>query len=167
VLVAIIKNQKELSFFKKYIKNSFVQEFVEGVEYTIDGVSDLRGRMIATSPRIRLETKGGLAIKSITVNDSQLINFVKKIVEGLKIIGPFNVQCIKKGKEMKFIEVNSRFPSGGLPLTVKAGLNIPLIIVKLLLGMKIKKTIIKPGIVMTRYWDAVILKKVKNKYQLL
>jgi carbamoyl-phosphate synthase large subunit len=160
-------NWEELYFFKKYIKNSFVQEFVEGEEYTIDGINDLKGKMIAASPRIRLETKGGLAVKSITANSPQMVKFTKKIVEGFKIKGPFNVQCIKKGKEIKFIEVNSRFPSGGLPLTVKAGLNIPLILVKLLLGHKIKKPKIKPNVVMTRYWEAIILKKINKKYQTL
>jgi carbamoyl-phosphate synthase large subunit len=165
--VVKVNNWEELYFFKKYIKNSFVQEFVEGEEYTIDGINDLRGKMIAASPRIRLETKGGLAVKSITVNSPQMVKFTKKIVEGFKIKGPFNVQCIKKGKEIKFIEVNSRFPSGGLPLTVKAGLNIPLILVKLLLGHKIKKSKIKPNVVMTRYWDAIILKKINKKYQAL
>jgi carbamoyl-phosphate synthase large subunit len=160
-------NWEELYFFKKYIKNSFVQKFVEGKEYTIDGINDLQGKMITASPRIRLETKGGLAIKSITVNSPQMVKFTKKIVEGFKIKGSFNVQCIKKGKEIKFIEVNSRFPSGGLPLTVKAGLNIPLILVKLLLGKKIKKPKVKPNVVMTRYWDAIIIKKINKKYKIL
>ena len=162
--VTKVTNWEELLFFKKYIKDSFIQEFVEGDEYTIDGVSDLKGKMIAASPRVRLETKGGLAVKSRTIDDSQMIEIVKKIVEKFKIIGPFNVQCIKKGKELKFIDINSRFPSGGLPLTVKAGLNIPLILVKLLLGKKVKKPKIKPNMTMTRYWDAIILKKVNDRY---
>jgi len=165
--VTKVVNWKELYFFKNYIKNSFIQEFVEGEEYTIDGLNDLKGRMVAASPRIRLEIKGGLAVKSITVNCPEMVKLTKKIVEGFKIKGPFNIQCIKKGKEIKFIEVNSRFPSGGLPLTVKAGLNIPLILIKLLLGKKIKKIKIKPNIVMTRYWDAIILKKIDKKYQIL
>jgi len=165
--VTRINNWKDLIFFTNYFQNSIVQEFVEGQEYTVDGVSNLKGKMIAASPRIRLETKGGLAVKSITIFDSQIVNYTKKIVEGLNIIGPFNAQCFKKGKIIKFIEVNSRFPSGGLPLTVKAGLNIPLIIIKFLLGKKIEKPRIKENIIMTRYWDAIIIKKVKNKYKIL
>jgi len=165
--VVKVLNWKELFFFKKYIKNSFIQEFVEGEEYTIDGICDLKGNMIAASPRIRLKTKGGLAVKSITIFDPQIIDYTKKIVERFKIIGPFNVQCIKRGKQVKFIEVNSRFPSGGLPLAVKAGLNIPLIVIKLLLGEKIEKPRIKENIIMTRYWDAIIVKKINNKYKIL
>ena len=163
----IVNNWEELFFFKKYIANSFIQEFIKGQEYTIDGINDLQGKMIAASPRIRLETKGGLAVKSITVNESQMVRLTKKIVEGFKIKGPFNVQCFKKGKNVNFIEVNSRFPSGGLPLTVKAGLNIPLILIKLILGKKINKPKIKSGLMMTRYWDAIIFKRIQNKYKIL
>ena len=160
-----VKNREELNFFRKYIKKSIIQECAIGDEYTIDGVSDFEGKMLAASPRIRLETKGGLAVKSITIEDLQMVNFTKKIVENLKVVGPFNVQCFKYKKSLRFVEINSRFPSGGLPLTVKAGLNIPLILIKLLLGKKIGKINIKTGIIMTRYWDSIILKKIKNKYQ--
>ncbi len=164
--VTKVNNWEELSFFNKYFKKVFVQEYVSGREYSIDGVCDLNSKMIAASPRIRLETKGGLAVKSITINNPQMVNLTRKIVERFQIIGPFNVQCIKRGKELKFIEVNSRLPSGGLPLTTKAGLNIPLILIKILLGKKINKPKIKSNIIMTRYWDAIILKKVNRKYQL-
>jgi len=165
--VVKVMNWKELSFFKEYIKNSFIQKFVEGDEYTIDGVSDLNGKMIAASPRIRLKTRGGLAVKSITVKNSLMVDFTKKIVEGFKIIGPFNVQCIKYKDNIDFIEVNNRFPSGGLPLTAGAGLNVPLILIKLLLKKQVEKPEIKPNMVMIRYWDAIIKKKIKNKLELL
>lgn len=162
-----VNNWKELEFFRNYIKENIIQKYAKGDEYTIDGVCDLDGKMIAASPRVRLETKGGLAIKSITQRDFLMEDFTKKIVEGFKIVGSFNVQCFKYKNDLKFIEINSRFPSGGLPLTVKAGLNIPLILIKLLLGKKIKKPKIKSGLVMTRYWDSIILKKIGNKYQIL
>lgn len=163
--VVVVNNWQDLLFFKNYIKKSFVQQFIKGEEYTIDGVSDLSGKMIGASPRIRIETKGGLAVKSITVNNSQLVKYAKKIAEGFKIIGPFNIQCIKKSREeFVFIEVNSRFPSGGLPLAVAAGLNMPLILIKLLLGQKVKKPKIKPNIVITRYWDSIFLRKVRNRF---
>lgn len=161
-----INNWKELKFFMSYIKENIVQEYVQGDEYTIDGVCDLRGKMIAALPRIRLETKGGLAVKSITKKDNLMVDFTKKIVEGFKIVGPFNVQCFKYKNNLKFTEVNSRFPSGGLPLTVAAGLNIPLILIKILLGKEIKKLKLKQDLVMTRYWDSIILKKTDNNYRL-
>ena len=161
-----IENQEELSFFSKTVKNNFIQAFAEGEEYTIDGVCDFGGKMIAASPRVRLEKRGGLAIKSVTKSDPEILNYTKKIVEGLRIKGPFNIQCFKSGKELKFIEVNARFPSGGLPLTVKAGLNIPLILIKMILGMKISKPKIKSGLAMTRFYDSIILEKSNGKYKI-
>lgn len=150
-----IINKKELSFYKDYLKGkTFIQEFINGTEYTIDGLCDLSGKMVAACPRIRLETKGGLAIKSVTKKNSLMVAHVKKIVEGIKITGPFNVQCFEKNGNLNFIEVNSRFPSGGLPLTVKAGFNIPFLFIKILLGRPIKIPEIKEGVIMVRYWDA-------------
>jgi carbamoyl-phosphate synthase large subunit len=161
-----INNWKELDFFRNYYRqNVFIQEYVTGEEYTIDGVCDLTGKMIAASPRIRLEVKGGLATKAITKNNPLLVNFTREIVENFGVIGPFNVQCFKKGKDVKFIEINSRFPSGGLPLTVKSGLNIPMILIKLLLGKKIDKPEIKAGLTMTRYWEAIVLRKDGGEYR--
>jgi hypothetical protein len=55
-----------------------------------------------------------------------------------------------------FIEINSRLPSGGLPLTVAAGFNIPLLTIKMLLGMPLGKITVKKGLMMIRYWDALI-----------
>jgi carbamoyl-phosphate synthase large subunit len=163
--VQIVNRWEELLLYQDRLNEFIVQELAEGDEYTIDGVSDLSGRMIAACPRIRLEVKGGLAIKSITVNEPRLLELTRKIVEGFHIVGPFNVQCFKKGEKLNFIEVNSRFPSGGLPLTVKAGLNIPLIIIKLLLGYNIEAPRLEWGLVMTRYWDAIILRKTGDGYE--
>jgi len=164
--IVIVKNYEELHFFRKYIKNSFVQKFIKGTEYTIDGISGLDGVIVGFSPRIRLEVKGGLAVKSITVKDLLVKKYIDKIVKEFKIIGPFNIQCIKQGKKIYFIEINARFPSGGLPLTVKAGLNIPLILVKILMGKKVDNPKIKTDLVMTRYWDSIILKKEGKDYSI-
>jgi len=162
--VVFARSPEDLHFFIARIKDSVVQDVAEGKEYTIDGVSDLHGKMIVASPRLRLEVRGGLAVKSITVKNDAMVRFTKKIVEGFGMVGPFNVQCFKKGTKLQFIEVNNRFPSGGLPLTVAAGCNIPLIVVKLLLGRKIPPARIKTGIMMTRYWDSVVLTKKGNTF---
>lgn len=160
-----INNLKELSFFINHPKDKlFVQEYISGLEYTIDGICDLNGKMIACSPRVRLETKSGLAVKSVTVSNPLMADYARKISEGLKIVGPFNMQCFEKNEKIKFIEVNSRFPSGGLPLTVKAGLNIPLMVVKILLGKKIKIPKVRAGLTMVRYWDSIVLGKKGDKY---
>lgn len=161
-----INNREELNFFLNYVKDPIVQDFVGGEEYTIDIVCDLKGKMIEASPRVRIQIKGGLAVKAVTVRDETLINYARKIVEELGIIGPANVQCKIEDGNIRFLEVNCRFPSGGLPLAVAAGLNIPLIVVKMLLGMDIGEINVKDGVTMIRYWDALFVEEKKGEYKL-
>jgi carbamoyl-phosphate synthase large subunit len=159
-----IENWVELAVQKDKIgAEHIVQDHIGGEEYTIDALGDLTGKMVAASPRLRLKIDGGLAVKSITVASPLLVRYTKKIVETLKLVGPVNIQCkIENGKPY-FIEINSRLPSGGLPLTVAAGFNIPLLTIKMLLGMPLGKINIKKGLMMIRYWDALITDKAGKK----
>ena len=55
-----------------------------------------------------------------------------------EIVGPCNVQLIRNDDGMFFTEVNDRFSAGGLPLTVAAGANTPLMLLKMALGMPVE-----------------------------
>lgn len=146
-----------------------VQEYLDGEEFTVDAISDLSGVMLAASPRVRTKIYGGLSVRGVTVSDEEILWWTRKIVEGLKLVGPSNVQCKRTTKgELKFFEVNPRFASGGLPLAVAAGMNSPEILVRLIMGWEIPKISVKPGIVMVRYWDSIFLKElVKGEYEIL
>jgi carbamoyl-phosphate synthase large subunit len=147
-------NSKEFEVY--YGKDMFYEEFIDGVEYTVDGVSDFNGKMVCALPRIRLEKRGGLATKCITEKNYELVDMVRKIVEGIGLVGVWNVQCIKRGNEYYFIDVNNRFPSGGMPLATASGMNIPLILMDILKGAKPTVNLIY-GKRMLRYYDAVII----------
>ena len=132
-----VNNEKELNFYRN--ENTIVQEFIKGQEYTIDGLCDLNGDMLYALPRKRLDVKCGMCIKAETEYNQEMIDYSRKIVEGIGLIGAFNIQCIKciKNDKLYFIEINNRFGSGGLPLAVAVGLNIPYDIIKLLLNKKV------------------------------
>ena len=66
-----IKNLNELKFFKEYVKNGIVQEFINGDEYTVDTLVDLRGNPVYVVPRKRLEVRAGEVIKSATIKDER------------------------------------------------------------------------------------------------
>lgn len=149
-----LENQKDLDYYKT--EDSFISEFIEGQEYVVDGVSDLKGKVIACLPRIRIEAKGGICTKAQTIKDKELEQTAKKIAETFKMVGAWNIQFIK-GKKTVVIDVNNRLPSGGTPLAVASGLNIPEIMVRLALGEKVKKPKLIYGKKMLRYWDATII----------
>ena len=154
------KNQyvvDNLEDFKKYKNDTnFCSQFIEGQEYVIDGMCDLEGKMICCMPRIRLLAKGGGAKKCITENNPKLAGLTKEIVETLNLVGAFNVQFIKNEGKYYVIDINNRFPSGGMPLAVASGINMPLMTIDLLRGKKIEPRLIY-NLIMLRYDDEVIV----------
>ena len=73
------------------------------------------------------------------------------------IWGVFCCQCRWTPDEpMRFFEINPRF-GGGAPLSIKAGANFPLWILRLWLGQKprIRQTGWRDGLTMLRYDEAV------------
>ena len=122
-----INNLKELLFFKDYVKNPIIQEFVEGKEYTIDVLCDLNSNIISIVPRLRMEVRSGEVVKSRTEKHEKIIKSTFSLCEKLRecgnIRGPLTIQCIiTKYGQIKFIEINPRF-GGGVPLTFKAGVD--------------------------------------------
>ncbi|MCK9370828.1 ATP-grasp domain-containing protein [Candidatus Dojkabacteria bacterium] len=149
-----VNDQRELDFYLG--KDMFYEEFVEGVEYTVDGVSDFDGKMVCALPRIRLEKKGGLATKCVTEKNDELYKVCQKIVEKMKLVGVWNIQCIKKDGKYYFIDINNRFPSGGMPLATASGMNIPEILINILKGIT-PSVNLTYGKTMLRYYDSIIL----------
>jgi carbamoyl-phosphate synthase large subunit len=126
--VTIINNEQELTFFKDYIPNAMVQEYVSGEEYTIDVMTDFKGNIKTIVPRLRVETRAGEVSKGVTKKDLQIIKATEKVMKALPgPMGCITLQCFKKKgtNEIVFIEINPRF-GGGIPLSIKAGANFPL-----------------------------------------
>ncbi|KHD38332.1 carbamoyl phosphate synthase-like protein [Clostridium acetobutylicum] len=125
-----VNNKRQLEFFLEYVENPVVQQFIEGKEYTIDTLCDLKGNVIFAIPRERLEVRSGEVSKSRTVKNEKIIEAVKDLCSKLQntasrngenLIGPLTIQCIVDNLgEIYFIEINPRF-GGGVPLSFKAG----------------------------------------------
>ena len=179
-------NKNQLEFFKDYIKNPIIQEFIEGVEYTIDVLCDLKGEVISIVPRERIEVRSGEVSKSRTIKHKDiiketldLVNKLKQYIDEYKIyckvttenfnnlqlekdeasvIGPLTIQCIvTKDKEIKFIEINPRF-GGGVPLSFEAGVDYGKYFRYMVEGRKIKSIIGEfKEISMLRYDEAIFI----------
>lgn len=150
------KDEVELNFFMKYVEKPIVQEFIQGKEYTIDVLCDLKCNPISIVPRERLEVRSGEVVKSRTVMDDIIIRKTQELCSKLKGIGPLTIQCIKDAHgDIYFIEINPRF-GGGVPLTFEAGVDYG----KLFCSMKAGKNIIPiigefKEITMLRFDEAV------------
>lgn len=156
--VTKIKNEKELAFFKEYIENSMVQEFIEGTEFTVDIMVDFEGNIKTVVPRKRIETRAGEVSKGITIKDPLIISAVEEVVKKLpEPIGCLTIQCFKKNNgEVTFIEINPRF-GGGIPLSIEAGANFPLWTIESTRGEKFYKKEFswKENLTMLRFDEAI------------
>ncbi len=152
-----LETMEELLFYVKRISNPILQEYIEGREFTIDIVCNDRSELLACVPRERLEVKSGIASKSITVFNSDMIYLSRRIAKILSFRGHINLQCKLNNKgEVIFFEINPRF-SAAFPLTLEAGVNSPLILTKIALGIPLDKDYydFKENLYMSRYWNEV------------
>ncbi|MCQ6278892.1 ATP-grasp domain-containing protein [Bacillus sp. EB600] len=153
-----INNKRELDFFKDYIPNPIIQEFIMGIEYTVDVMTDFNGNIKTIVPRQRIETRAGEVSKGITKKDIEIINAVESVVTKLPgAAGCITLQCFKKEDgTITFIEINPRF-GGGIPLSIEAGANFPLWTIELCLGATFNKYELdwKENLIMLRFDDAV------------
>ncbi len=131
-----------------------VQAYLDPPEFTIDVLSDAAGAVLAAVPRERLETKAGISTKGRTVDDPALVRIGSDAARVLGIRGACNVQCRIGRCGPEVFEVNPRF-SGGLPLTVAAGVNGPALLVRLACGVPVPADAFhfQDGLVMARYWE--------------
>jgi carbamoyl-phosphate synthase large subunit len=117
--------------------------------------------------RERIETKGGVSYKGITVHDDELVHEVIRMVRLIGIVGPANIQAFRPSTmaspynrrySLFFSEINPRF-SGALALTLAAGLNSPLLLLKIALGLPVASVVnhTRIGMTMLRYWNEVFL----------
>ncbi len=114
--------KEELDFFRNYVPEPIVQEYMEGVEYSIDVFCDFTGKPITIVPRIRLAVRGGEILQGKIVKDRELIEDVRRLIEELQPIGQITVQCMKTEEGIRYIEINPRF-GGGTPMSIKSGAN--------------------------------------------
>lgn len=152
------ENPDELHLHLKKIKNPIIQEFVNGVEYTVDTFADLNGNPLSVVPRARLQTESGISIKGVTVHDAEIIEQCKKMVKKLKLIGPACFQCLKENDgEIKFIEINPRF-GGGSILSIKADPTIIPNLIRIIKGEPPSPSAgFREGLVMLRFYSEVFL----------
>ncbi|MBW7461708.1 ATP-grasp domain-containing protein, partial [Paenibacillus sepulcri] len=81
--VTKIHSRRELDFFKDYIPEAMIQEYVTGEEYTVDVMLDFQGTIKAIVPRLRMETRAGEVSKGVTRRDAAVIRAVRQAVSVL------------------------------------------------------------------------------------
>lgn len=151
-------DQAEAEFFCNYVREPvMVQRFMNGPEFSIDTLSDLDGRCLNAIPRTMLESRGGESIKGTVIDDGELIELGRNVVEAIGTRGPCTVQVFRDREiGLGITDVNTRF-GGAFPAPMYAtlpGQTYPELIVRMANGETITPHVgdFRPNVTFTRYF---------------
>ena len=133
--VFLVRNLNEASLAVGRIANPVFLEYLPGGEVTVDCFSDRNRKLIWVGPRSRVRVRGGVAMRTNTLELSREIEFIaSEINSRLNLRGPwyFQLKAGLKGK-WKLLEIACRI--GGATAAQRArGINLPLMAVQDYLG---------------------------------
>jgi carbamoyl-phosphate synthase large subunit len=156
----VVKNPAELRTFGRRVPEPIVQEFVRGVEHTLDVYTGFDGKPRCVVPRRRLEVRTGEVSKGLVVKDPAIMAVGRQVALALgKCRGVVTVQCMVTPRgRIRVIEINPRF-GGGAPLAIHAGADFPRWILSELWGKKprINPTGFRGDVAMLRYDESVFV----------
>ncbi len=145
-------------FFVAYVEEpTMVQRLMDGPEFSIDCLSDLRGRCLNAIPRTMIESRGGESIKGTVIDDAELVDLGRRVVEALGVRGPCTVQAFcDREVGLGITDVNTRF-GGAFPAPMYAALpgrTYPELIVRMASGEEVEPHVgeFRAGVTFTRYF---------------
>lgn len=151
-----IYNLDEYKFYTKKYNDVFFMENLEGKEYTIDTYFDKKGNLISYNQRERIKSNGGAVVITKNNYNYDFQDIILKISKNYMIKGSANFQFIIQDEIPYLIDINLRFASGGLPLSIKSGLNIIELLIKDLYNIEFEEKdykIDKKERIMYRYYE--------------
>ncbi len=160
-----VRNARELDFFKQYVPDPIIQEFLPGPEITNDVVCDMEGELLGVISRERIEVRWGEVAKGVTVWDEAMAQACVKVARALPAIGPITVQCMMKNGVPHWTEINARL-GGGFPLAVAAGADAPLWLLSRAAGLDFEVPPLgnyQTGLYLTRYDDSFLLTEAQRE----
>jgi carbamoyl-phosphate synthase large subunit len=161
LLVHKIEDELDLDYYMHKIGEPIIQEFVDGLEHTLDVYVGLTGVPRCVVPRARWQVRSGEVSKGVVVKDQKIMAAGRRVVEALgpSLRGLVTLQCIVTADHrIRFIEINPRF-GGGAPLGIAAGADYPGWLIQELFGEtpEIEFDGFRHGLCMLRYdWSSFV-----------
>ncbi|MFN8202428.1 MAG: ATP-grasp domain-containing protein [Solirubrobacteraceae bacterium] len=152
------RDAAQAAFFCEYVEEPvMVQRLMDGPEFSIDLLSDREGRCLNAIPRTMIESRGGESIKGTVIDDPELVDLARRLVERLGVRGPCTVQVFRDREiGLGITDVNTRF-GGAYPAPMyaaPAGRTYPELIVAMARGQRVDPHVgeYRAGLTFTRYF---------------
>ncbi len=156
--IFLAADEAEAEFLARYIREpAMLQRAMQGPEFSMDCMSDLDGRCLNVIPRTMIESRGGESIKGTVIDDPELIDLGRRVVEAIGCRGPCTVQAFRDSEVgIGITDVNTRF-GGACPAHLYAALpgrTYPELIVALARGERVEPHLgeFRAGVTFTRYY---------------
>jgi len=154
-----VEDARQLEYLLSTVENPIVQEYVPGAEITSDVFCSAAGELWAVVSRRRIEVRSGEVSKGVTIAEPRIWAGCRQIAARLRVRGPITVQCMLRGAEPLFTEINARF-AGGAPLAFAAGVPSPRWYLQEAAGRTVSPPAIgsyQTGLFLTRFDDSFFL----------
>lgn len=158
-----LEGDLDLHYWTSKLEEYVITDYVQGKEFTVDCLFDQAGKLVLSNTRERKKVHGGgVVVTKNTTAPEAVMSILRTLESHLFIVGPVNFQYIYDEQGRTFLtDFNTRFASGGLPLTIASGFDIPNVMIQLMLGQSIpdvsnrKRT----GLTMYRYYDELFIEE--------
>lgn len=157
--IAAINTLEQLDTYLSQGDNFLIQERIDNrEEFSVDCYVDTRdGKILAVSPRKRLEVVGGEASSTITVDNPALTVLARNVLATTGLRGAVTLQFIHDldNGRMLLMEINPRL-GGACVCSVHAGCDIPAMIIDEASGVETVPASPVPGVEIARYMQEVV-----------
>ena len=157
-----LDDESDYRYWTAKLGDRVVTAFVEGTEFTVDCLFDRSHRLVLFNGRERRKTNGGaVVVTTQAAPPDELLDVLGRIESHLPLEGPVNFQYIRDRDGRLFLtDFNTRFASGGLPLTIAAGYDIPNLMIRLMLNEDVQvPSLPATKLTMYRYYDELFVEE--------
>jgi carbamoyl-phosphate synthase large subunit len=155
--IVLINSLEQLDRILDRADEYLIQERIDDrTEITVDCYVSVRsGEILAAVPRVRNCVSGGEVSESTTIHDAKVEELARRTLAALNLRGAVTVQIIRDNscdaeENLMIMEINPRL-GGGAVLSVEAGADIPMMILREALGMDNESCLRWRDVFMTRY----------------
>ena len=146
-----LSEMKEILAEAEEFPELMVMEYLPGNEYTVDLLAE-KGKVLYCCCRKSLGMDNGIMLNSEVVKNDVVEELSKAVTEGLKLDGNIGFDILEREDGTPFIaECNPRL-TAGIPVFRMAGVNLPYLNVKRLLGEHLPECKLEIGKVVRRRW---------------